>query len=435
MHCLTLSKLPAVRIFVVWPLCLAFFASTNQAWAQQSTDLTALYGRGVHAFFANRISDAEQHFTQVIQAGSTDPRVFYFRAILRLQSGNRAEAEQDLRIGAAYEANNPGSRESISRSLQRVQGSARRLLERYRRDARLQRVSVRRQQARARYEQLKQRETEVLRRKVELPLNQLIQPTAAQTAPATPAFAEQPTPQPAATTPEAEAAPHAMEDDAFDDLFGEPTPSATPAEATEPMSQPSLVPDAVPSAAEPGDEPAATEAAEDPFGAADLPKSEESGSSIPPAASVAASSKMKPGTLFGVLGRVVGRTIPWRGVRMPTPGPSRFSQSDNAQMGHEGTPATLAEDAPFEFGPPASEETQGSTDDLFGDSSGASEWTDDDPFAPSGAAEADEPSAEAAASAEEETGENAGENTGESESETAVEDDPFSSDDDPFGDF
>jgi|GEM_PF-2739372 len=149
-------------------------------YAQSSSALTAVYGRGVHAYFAGNTSLAEQYFTQVIQAGSTDPRPYYFRAVLRLQTGKRFEAENDMRVGAAYEARDPGAKHSIGRALQRVQGPGRRILEKFRRQARLDRLQQGQQQTRQRYEQRNRRTPGLLRRPTQVPLNQTIQPPQVQ---------------------------------------------------------------------------------------------------------------------------------------------------------------------------------------------------------------------------------------------------------------
>ena len=87
-------------------------ASPAPAWAQrassQSATVMAVYGRGVHAYFSGDSSLAEQYFTQVIEAGSTDPRPYYFRAMVRLSGGKQFEAENDMRVGASYEAAESG---------------------------------------------------------------------------------------------------------------------------------------------------------------------------------------------------------------------------------------------------------------------------------------------------------------------------------------
>jgi len=144
--------------------------------AQQNSALGAIYGRGVHAYFAGKSSQAEQYFTQVIQTGSTDPRPYYFRAMLRLGQGRQVEAEKDMQVGATYEARDLGSQHAMGRSLQRVQGPSRRTLETFRRQARLDRLQQGQRQTRQRYEQLDRRGPTVIRRVTPLPLEQPIGP-------------------------------------------------------------------------------------------------------------------------------------------------------------------------------------------------------------------------------------------------------------------
>ena len=114
---------------LVWLMC-------GSAPAQNSSELSAMYGRGVHAYFANQAAEAEELFSQVINAGSTDPRVYYFRAMARIGCGRQNEAEQDMQMGATFEARDPGNRYAISKALERVQGANRRTLESFRQQAR-----------------------------------------------------------------------------------------------------------------------------------------------------------------------------------------------------------------------------------------------------------------------------------------------------------
>lgn len=166
------------RYGIVNLFCLAVAGGTQLpfATAQSSSALTAVYGRGVHAYFAGNSAMAEQLFTEVIQAGSADPRPYYFRGVLRLNQGRQFEAENDMRIGAAYEARNPGVQHSIGRALQRVQGPARRTLEGFRRQARLDRANQGRQRTLQRYQQLEQRAPAVLREGTQVPLTQPVEP-------------------------------------------------------------------------------------------------------------------------------------------------------------------------------------------------------------------------------------------------------------------
>ena len=162
------------------------FLGANQTFGQRGPELLATYGRGVHEYFSGDTQRAEQYFTQVIGAGSRDPRAYYFRAMARLRMGRQYEAENDMRVGAAYEARNPGRRHSIGNSLQRVQGTDRRKLEKFRRDARLERVQIQRKQTQKRYEQLEQRGPLVLYHDSPVPLELLVEPSPQLTIPSSP---------------------------------------------------------------------------------------------------------------------------------------------------------------------------------------------------------------------------------------------------------
>src|SRR5690348_14463125 len=111
-QCSSLVSFSRTALVLMLPLGYAATAA-----AQYSGEMTEVYGRGVHSYFAGQIAEAEQQFTQVIDAGSTDPRVYYFRAIARMRSGQPQAAAQDLRLGAAYEARDPGAASQIGTSL------------------------------------------------------------------------------------------------------------------------------------------------------------------------------------------------------------------------------------------------------------------------------------------------------------------------------
>ena len=63
----------------------------NAAWAQDAL-LEDLYGRGVHAFFAQRIPDAFNALNAAIASGSRDPRAYYFRGLTLNRLGRPDEA-------------------------------------------------------------------------------------------------------------------------------------------------------------------------------------------------------------------------------------------------------------------------------------------------------------------------------------------------------
>lgn len=258
-------------VLLVALVCGSFLAATHAA-AQNSPEFMEVYGRGVHEYFANHTTKAERLFTEVINAGSTDPRVYYFRAMARMRLRRQYEAENDMRMGAAYEARDPGNQHSIGIALQRIQGDQRRTLERFRREARLDRVKQRRLQTQQRYEQLEERGPNVLRREEPVRLEQLIEPALDLNAPAVdPAPDVRQPPQPAVPTetakpvqdeptptPAVEASPTPAADD---DIFGDPAPSESPAAPATPAPDAADDPFGQP---EPNSE-------QDPFGAEPAP--------------------------------------------------------------------------------------------------------------------------------------------------------------------
>ena len=170
------ALLPNTISIVCLALASICFSTAAPAHAQQRSALSAIYGRGVHAYFAGNMSQAEEFFNQAIQAGSTDPRPYYYRAMVRLGQGRTFEAENDMRVGASHEARNPGVHSSIGRSLQRLQGPGRRTLEQFRRQARLDRLQQGQERSQQRYQQLDRRAPNVLRHQASSPLEQPVQP-------------------------------------------------------------------------------------------------------------------------------------------------------------------------------------------------------------------------------------------------------------------
>lgn len=112
-------------------LTLSFLASsqTTQAQIQVSP-----YGKASAAYNAKEYSQAESLLTKLVEANSTDPRVYYFRGLTRFALGRSDDARPDFEEGARLEAAG-ASRSNVSRSLERVQGPARLMLEKYRGEA------------------------------------------------------------------------------------------------------------------------------------------------------------------------------------------------------------------------------------------------------------------------------------------------------------
>jgi hypothetical protein len=103
---------------------------------QEYESADQLYGEGVRAYFSGDAMRAEGSLSQALEIPSQDPRPYYFRALSLLRLGRAAEARGDMLVGAALEAQQP-NRYGVGKSLERVQGYDRLLLERFRRQARV----------------------------------------------------------------------------------------------------------------------------------------------------------------------------------------------------------------------------------------------------------------------------------------------------------
>ncbi len=93
-------------------------------------------GGGIHAYHAGDFNRAYDDLTNAIEAGTSDPRSYYFRGLAALRLGRTSEADADFASGAEREATS-GSIRRVSLSLERVQGHDRLALERFRARARL----------------------------------------------------------------------------------------------------------------------------------------------------------------------------------------------------------------------------------------------------------------------------------------------------------
>ena len=85
-------------------------------------------GDGMHAYHAGDYDRAYDDLTNAIEAGTDDPRAYYFRGLAALRLGRTSEAEADFTTGADRELVT-GSMRRASQSLERVQGTDRLSLE------------------------------------------------------------------------------------------------------------------------------------------------------------------------------------------------------------------------------------------------------------------------------------------------------------------
>ena len=208
----------------------------------ESLPLAAAYGNGVHAYFAGDFERAYEDLSQAIEAGTTDPRAYYFRGLAALRQGRGDEAEADFTEGATRESSGLGAW-PVGRSLERIQGPDRLRLERHRTRARVTLLQRERDAELRRYSQIEAAQPDVLRRR--RPVGPRVEaddeanPFEAGPEPAADAVPErvpaEPAAEPAAPAepmpePAAEAATPA------DDPFGDKAPGTSKAEQVEELS-------------------------------------------------------------------------------------------------------------------------------------------------------------------------------------------------------
>ena len=117
-------------------LTLAFiFFLMNHIHASDPA-IRAVYGDGVHSYYAGNFQQSYDFLSRVVEFGTDDPSVYYFRGLSALRLGNQNNAADDFETGAGLEAERGNSR-SVSRALERIQGPIRMLLEESRTKARL----------------------------------------------------------------------------------------------------------------------------------------------------------------------------------------------------------------------------------------------------------------------------------------------------------
>jgi len=145
----------------------------------QDIVLGQMYGQGVHAFFAGDYLEAHRLFTAAIEAGSKDPRVYYYRGLCLMNLQRPEQAPADFQRGAELESSEEGRVYNVGRALERVQGHTRLELEKYRVKARMARLSEERRVQQLRFEQLREQQSVIGQQgqtKPELPAEPLPKP-------------------------------------------------------------------------------------------------------------------------------------------------------------------------------------------------------------------------------------------------------------------
>jgi hypothetical protein len=112
-------------------LVLACLSSTTAAAAPATSAGGDAYSRGVQAYFSGNCAEAEPLLMEATGQNPKDPRPYYFHGLCLLRQGQVDQARSNFMFAAALEAH---SRRSypVGKSLERVQGGDRLMLEQYR---------------------------------------------------------------------------------------------------------------------------------------------------------------------------------------------------------------------------------------------------------------------------------------------------------------
>src|SRR5262249_35559113 len=94
--------------------------------------LGQIYGTGVHSFNQGDFVGAYNALSSAIKGGTNDPRAYYFRGLTYLKLGRDDEAKADFEKGAELEVADSANEFPVNRSLERIQGKPRQVLEYYR---------------------------------------------------------------------------------------------------------------------------------------------------------------------------------------------------------------------------------------------------------------------------------------------------------------
>jgi len=126
---------------------LATLLVTSSVSGQDPLD--EMYGRAVHAFFRGDLEHAEELLTEVIEAGSMDPRAFYFRGLCQPCCAGSSDFETAARLEIE------GKRVvNVGKALERIQGGCRVEIEKARTRARLSSRAQLLELQRTKYEQM-----------------------------------------------------------------------------------------------------------------------------------------------------------------------------------------------------------------------------------------------------------------------------------------
>ena len=292
----------------------------------QDAILGQMYGSGVHAYFTQEYRQAYDFFTSAINGGSVDPRCYYFRGLTYLKLGREEEAKADFEQAAKLETadvNQSFRVGSVGRSLERIQGSERQMLEGYRAQARMMAMQRAENLRKARYEEVQKQEKRVTLQQTEgapaqgaapgTPIPPVDEPFKAGPAPSEKAAPEAPK-TPVGAAPKA---PAPGEENPFDvGPAKETAPKPTAPAPKEPAAAAPKEKVEDPFAEGAKDKPAAEKpaapkpaATENPFGIDEPAKAKPA---APPAGEKPApdaGAKKGGGSVFGAMGKALGKAI------------------------------------------------------------------------------------------------------------------------------
>lgn len=277
----------------------------------QTQNAETVFGQAVHQYFGGQYQEAVDDLSVALEAGIEDPRLYYYRGLSQLQMGDQAAAEADFAMGAEIEAQYAGRRNfNIGRSLMRVQGATRMMIENARAQARLQSEELVNQSRPVNRRQalnlLQQRAAtnsadasvaeSMPAARPNLPdLSNVVDPTApfSDNVPLPPPRTESnendPIEEPAGNDPFGQPAEAEPADEPFnvpentqpaDDPFAEPADTPADEPADDPFGQPSDQPADEPAMEEPATDPF-SQPTEDPFPPSNNPFSEPAGNETP----------------------------------------------------------------------------------------------------------------------------------------------------------
>ncbi len=174
--------------------------------AAQDPLLGQYYGAGVHAFNGGNYAEAQKDLSAAIDAGTKDPRCFYFRGLSFLRAGLEREALADFQKGSELETADINQAYPVAKSLERVQGRERLTLEQYRAQARMVAFARQQKEREARYQTRQRAEQNVMRqlpKSNELPIPGKAGPAPAlrDTNPVVDPFGSEPVTKPAGPMP------------------------------------------------------------------------------------------------------------------------------------------------------------------------------------------------------------------------------------------